>query len=166
MTNSQAAMLALGATLLAIGVPLMPTAPSRSWLYVGIGFCVVGSLMVIASVVHILTTPSRATPHPTGLDKEQRALMRESLSGYVLKGQNILRRRDRSKIVQDAGAWLDEVETYLDDALGAAYKVQSRLDAQLPDPVITAPGAAMPRHFTEPMNRRFQNLLDIIKELS
>jgi hypothetical protein len=41
-----------------------------------------------------------------------------------------------------------------------------RLDAQLPDPVITAPGAAMPRHFTEPMNRRFQNLLDIIKELS
>ena len=48
-------MLALGATLLAIGVPSMPTASPRSWLYVGIGFCVVGSLMAIASVVHILT---------------------------------------------------------------------------------------------------------------
>ena len=58
MTNSQTSMLALGATLLAIGVPLMPTASPRSWLYVGIGFCVVGSLMAIASVVHILTTRS------------------------------------------------------------------------------------------------------------
>jgi hypothetical protein len=105
-----------------------------------------------------------------GVSSEERASIRDELSNYVLKAQNILDRgtdyrANTSVSIQHAFAWAREVEGYLEERLGKHYRARFRLDAQLPSMVIHV-GSTMPPVLTEPMNQRCANLLEIIKDLS